>query len=45
MEDGNKLQQALFKLHVNAYPLKSKQVCQEEVTKMWNDIKNKIILK
>ena len=41
MEDENNLYQTLFKLHVNAYPLKSKQVCQvDEVTKMWNEIKN-----
>ena len=41
MEDENKLYQILFKLHVNAYLLKYKQVCQAEVTKMWNEIKNK----
>ena len=42
MEDENKLQQTLFKLHVDAYPLKSKQVCQaDEATKMWNEIRNK----
>ena len=41
MEHENNLYQTLFKLHVNAYPLKSKQVCQAEVTKMWNEIKNK----
>ena len=41
LEDDNKFYQTLFKLHANAYLLKSKRLCQVEVTKMWNEIKNK----
>ena len=41
MENENKVYQKFFKLHVNAYLLKSKQACQAEVTKMWTEIKNK----
>ena len=39
--DKNKLYQSLYSAYVEAYfPNKSKKVCQEQITKKWNEIKN-----
>jgi len=38
--DKNKAFQCLFDAYVLAYHTKSKQVCQEEMVKKWNEIKN-----
>ena len=38
--DKNKIYQSLFNAYMEAYPTKSKKVCQEELVQKWNNIKN-----